>query len=359
MRKQLLWSLFFSGIFALGSPGQEAPPESRLVDLRNIGYPQGDCRFPNAELEFLDSVRLLVSFPLYSSSCNGTDQTEERRAVVVNVNGEVLKTLNLQHGQLVRAGPNGRILFPTEKGLRILGGDFSELQMLPWPEEAEAGRIPFQIWARTNIHLTPSRDGFAIGGPYPDYGVAYFEGDPVKLVTAISSCSSLRPVTDGGFGCLEQSPKNRLVVHLVNGGWDLEDFRFGDRESVAWAAFPVPDRLLLLTSKFKLYELRRGRNLRELGDLHWLAPGLWSSGSTYTVTSGTAHRILVSSWGCWFPITDTTGIGYYKRILVLDYLSGAIIFRKKSSIGSDVAISPNGHLLAIRENNRLSLVVLR
>jgi hypothetical protein len=354
MRKQLLWSLFLSGIFALGSQGQEAP-ESRIVDLRNIGYPQGDCKFPNAELEFLDSVRLLVSFPLHSSSCNGTGQTQERRAAVVNVSGEVLHTLNLQPGQLVRAGPNGRILLPTEKGLSILGADFSELQILPWPKEADTGRIPFWTFAARNTYLTPSHEGFVIEGPYPNYGVAYFSGDPIKLVTTTSTCSALPAVTDGGFACLEQNPVNKLVVHLVNSVWDVEDSRF---EKGEWTALPTPDRLLLLTSKSKLYEFQRGGKATELADLRWLTPGLWNSATSYTATSGAAHRILVSSWGCWFPLNDTTGIGYYKRILVLDYLSGAIIYRKKLSIGSDVTISPNGRLLAIRKDNRLSLVAL-
>ena len=355
MRKQLLWSLFLSVIFASGSPGQEAPPESSIVDLRSIGYPQGDCKFPNAQLEFLDSVHLLVSFPLHGSSCNGTGQMQETRAAVVNVSGEVSHTLNLRSGQLVRAGPNGRILLPTEKGLSILGADFSELQILPWPNEANTGQIPFWTFAARNIYLTPSREGFAMVGPYPNYGVAYFAGDPIKLVSTTSTCSALPAVTDGGFACLELSPVNKLVVHLVNSVWDVEDSRF---EKGEWTALPTPDRLLLLTSKFKLYEFQRGGNARELADLSWLAPGLWNSATAYTVTSGAAHRILVSSWGCWFPLSDTTGIGYYKRILVLDYQSGVIIYRKKSSIGSNVTISPNGRLLAIRDDNRLSLVAL-
>lgn len=273
---------------------------------------------------------------------------------MVNVSGQVLHTLNLKPGQLVRAGPNGDILLPTEKGLSILGADFSELQILPWPKEADTGRIPFWTFAGRNIYLTPSREGFVVEGPYPNHGVAYFAGDPIKLVTTISTCSVGPAVTDGGFACLEQNPV-KLVVHPVNSVWDVEDSRL---HKAGWTALPTPDRLLLLTSKFKLYEFQRGGNARELADLRWLRPGLWNSATSYTVTSSAAHRILVSSWGCWFPLTDTTGIGYYERVLVLDYLSGAIIYRRKSSIGSDVTISPNGRLLAIREDNRLSLVAL-
>lgn len=359
MRKQLLWSSFLLAGLALGASAQQPAPESRIVDLKNIGYPEGACRFPSVRLEFLDSARLLVSFPLHSSSCSGTGpfQTQERRAAVVDAGGKVLRTLDLQPGQFVSAGPNGRILLPTEKGLSILEDDFSAIQMLPWPKEIDTGRIPFWTWAGRNISLTPSREGFVIEGPYPSYGVAYFDGNPVKLVTATGPCFPLAGVTDGGFACFEQSPKSKVVVHLMNGDWDLEDSHLGEREW-AWAALPIPDRLLLLTSKFQLYEFQRGGSLKELADLRWLAPGLWNSGSTYTITSSSAHRILLSSWGCWFPLNDTTGIGYYERVVVLDYSSGAIIFRNKYSIGSDVTISPDGHLLAIREKNRLSMVAL-
>ena len=132
------------------------------------------------------------------------------------------------------------------------------------------GHIPFSAWAGRNISLTPSRGGFAIEGRYPNYGVTYFEGNPVKLVTAISSCSQLATVTDGGFAGFEQSPQSKLVVHLVGGGWDLEDSRFEKRE---WVALPIPDRVLLLTSKFQLYDFQRGGSVKLLAGLHWLAPG--------------------------------------------------------------------------------------
>lgn len=358
MRKQLLWSSLLLAGFAFGSSAQQRAPESRIIDLKNIGYPQDICKWAKGiQIEFLDSVRLLVSFPLHSSPCNPPNPlvTEERRASVVDVSGNILRSLDLQPGQLVRAGPNGHILLLTEKGLSLLEADFSGFQIVPWPKEADTGRVPFSTWGGRNISLTPSRGGFAIEGRYPNSGVTYFEGNAVKLVTAFGSCSQLAAVTDGGFACFEQTPQSKLVVHLMNGGWDLEDSRFEKRE---WAALPNPDRVLLLTSKFQLYDFQRGGSVKPLAELHWLAPGLYTPGSTYTVTSSAAHRILVSSWGCWFPLNDTTGIGYYERVVVVDYSSGAVIFRKQYSIGSDVTISPDGHLLAIREKNHLSVVAL-
>jgi len=360
MRKQMMWSALVVVVLASGSSAQQRTPESRIIDLKNIGYPQDICKWAKGiQIEFLDSVRLLVSFPLHSSPCNLPNPllTEERRAAVVDVSGKILRSLDLQPGQLVRAGPNGHILLLAEKELSLLDADFSGIQTFPWPKEAvdSTGHVPFSAWAGRNISLTPSRRGFAIEGRYSNYGVTYFEGNAVKLVTAIGSCSQLAAVTDGGFACFEQSPQSKLVVHLMDGGWDLEDSRFEKRE---WVALPIPDRVLLLTSKFQLYDFQRGESVKLLAELHWLAPGLYTPGSTYTVTSSAAHRILVTSWGCWFPLSDTTGIGYYERIVVVDYSSGVVIFRKQYSIGSDVTISPDGHLLAIREKNRLSVVAL-
>jgi hypothetical protein len=357
MRKQLLWSSLLAASFALGSSAQQPSPEPRIVDLESIGYPQDICKWPREiQIEFLDSARLLVSFPLHSSPCNEPNpMSAEKRAAVVAVSGTVLHTLDLQPGQLLRAGPNGHILSLTEKGLNVLDSDFSVIQMLPWPKEVESGRSAPWAWtAPGNILLTPSREGFVIEGSYPNYRVTYFEGNPVKLTTANEPCP-LAAVTDGGFACFEQGAKTRLVVHLANGDWSLGDSHLGNRELTAP---PIPDRVLLLTSKFHFYEFQRGGGIKELADLHWLAPGLLTSGLRYEVTSSTAQRILVASWGCWFPLNDTTGIGYYERVAVLDYSSGEFIFRKQCSIGSDVTISPDGHLLAIREKNRLSLVTL-
>jgi len=358
MKKQLLLLSFFVAVCTL--PAQEATPGSRTIDLTNIGYPFGVCKFPDARIEFLDPGRLLVSFPLHSSSCltPGPFQTQQRHAVVLDAAGKLLHAMDLQPSQFVIAGPNGHILLPSANGLSILGDDFSAIQMLPWPKEAEIDPKSYWTLVGKNISLTPSRGGFVIQGFYPKYLAAYFEGNPLKQVIATAACSpSVEAVTDGGFACIELSPKSKIAVHLVNASWQLEDARFGAGDW-KWAALPTPDTALLLTSKFKLFELQRGGNRRELADLHWLAPGLWNSALTYTVTSRDTHRVLVTSWGCWFPLNDTTGIGYYERILVLDYLTGAVIWKKKYSIGSDIAISPDGHSLAVREKNRLELVTL-
>jgi hypothetical protein len=329
------------------------------VDLKEIGYSQEACRYEGkAQIEFLDSVRLLVSFPFHSSPCDGQTQHQSQkwRAAVVDAFGKTLHTLDLEPGEVVRAGPDGHILFLTEKELRILDSDFTAVQTLSWPKEADPAQIPHGAWAATiSIELAPSRQGFVIHGPYPKYGVAYFEGNPAKQTAELDSCSPDFVATDGGFACLEPSTSVRLVVHLMNDDWHLEDSLFQKRE---WVALPAPNRVLLLTNKFQLSQFIRPGNAEKVADLHWLAPGLGYPRTSYALTSSVAHRILVSNSGSRFPLSDSSGIGYYHRIVVLDYSSGQIIFRKQYTLGSDFAISPDGHLLAVREKNRLSVINL-
>jgi hypothetical protein len=344
-------------VFALGSSAQQPTSGQVVVDLKEIGYPQEACRYEGkAQIEFLDSVRLLVRFPLRSSPCDGQPQLQSQkwRAAVVDASGKTLHTLDLEPGQIVRAGPEGHILFLTEKELRILDSNFTSVQTLSWPKEVDPAQIPHGAWAATtSIELAPSRQGFVIRGPH--YGVAYFEGNPVKLAADVDSCSSDFVVTDGGFACLEPSTSAGLVVHLMNDDWHLEDTLFQKRE---WVALPAPNRVLLLTNKFQLYRLTRLGNAEKVADLHWLAPRLGYPRTTYALTSSVAHRMLVSSRGVRFPLNDSSGIGYWNRVVVLDHSSGQILFRKQYTLDSDFAISPDGHLLAVREKNRLSVIEL-
>src|SRR5712664_1118326 len=330
MRPPILMSAFLAFVFTLGLLAQQPSQPKSSVDLKEIGYPQEVSKYEGkTEIEFLDSTRLLISFPVHSSPCD-VKFSQKWRAAVVDVSGRTLHTLDFELGQVVRAGPEGHILFLTEKEVRILDSDFTVLHTLPWPKEADPVQHLHAPWtAMTSIELAPSRQGFAIHGPYPKYGVAYFEGNPVKQTTEADSCFPSIAVTDGGFACLEPSTSVRLVVHLMNGDWHLEDSLFQKSE---WVALPAPNKVLLLTNKFQLYRFIRPTNGEKVADLHWLAPMLGYPRTSYALTSSVAHRILVSSWGFRFPLSDAFGIGKYNRIVVLDYLSGQTIFRKEYSL---------------------------
>jgi hypothetical protein len=351
-------SAFLVLVSALVTSAQQTTPAQVAVDLKEIGYPQEACKYEGkTQIEFLDSTRLLLSFPFHSSPCDGQPQFSQKwRAAVVDASGKTLRTLDLEPGEIVRAGPAGHILSLTEKELRILDSDFTVVQTLSWPKEADPAQIPHGAWAATiSIELAPSRQGFVIRGTYPKYGVAYFEGNPAKQTSELDSCSPDFVVTDGGFACREASSSLRLVVHPMNDEWRLEDSLFQKSE---WVALPARNRVLLLTNKFQLYRLPRPGNAEKAADLHWLAPGLGYPRTSYALTSGDTHRILVSSWGARLPLSDSSGVGYWNRVVVLDYSSGQILFQKQYHVKPDFAISPDGHLLAVREKNHLSVIEL-
>ncbi len=333
---------FLGLVFASGLSAQHPTLGQVVIDLNKIGYPQEACNWEEAaQIEFLDSVELLVGFPIHSSPCDAQSQgqPQKRRAAVIDASGKILHTLDFDSGQKVRAGPEGHILLLTEKEFSILDSDFTAVQRLSWPKEADPAQILHWAWsAATTIELAPSRQGFVIRGPYPKNGVAYFNGNPVKL-TEVDFCSSAQ-----------------LLVHRMNDDWHIESPLFQKRE---WFALPAFNRVLLLTNKFQLFQFTRPGNSERVADLHWLAPVLGYPRTGYALASSVTHRILVSSWGFLIPWSDTSGIGGYDRVVVLDYSSGQIIFRKQYGLGTEVVISPDGHLLAVRERNRLSVIDLR
>jgi hypothetical protein len=359
MRQPVLMPAFLALVFASGLSAQQPTLGQVVIDLNKIGYPQEACNWEEAaQIEFLDSVQLLVGFPIHSSPCDAQSQRQPQkwRAAVVDASGKTLHTLDLEPGQKVRAGPEGHILLLTEKEFSILDSDFTAVQRLSWPKEADPAQISHRSWSlATTIELAPSRQSFVIRGPPPRNGVAYFTGNPVKLSSEVDSCSLDIAVTDSGFACLEMSASAQLVVHRMNDDWHIESPLFQKRE---WFALPPFNRVLLLTNKFQLLQFTRSENSEKVADLHWLAPILGYPRTSYALTSSVAHRILVSSWGFLIPWSDLSGIGGYDRIVVLDYSSGQITFRKQYGLGADVVISPDGHLLAVREKNRLSVIDL-
>jgi hypothetical protein len=359
MRPPILMPAFLGLVFASGLSAQQPTLGQVVIDLNKIGYPQEACNWEGAtQIEFLDSVQLLVGFPIHSSPCNAQSQGQPQkwRAAVIDASGKILHTLDFDSGQKVRAGPEGHILLLTEKEFSILDSDFTAVQRLSWPKEVDPAQIPHWAWSvATTIELAPSRQGFVIRGPHPKNGVAYFDGNPVKLDSEVDSCSLDSAVTDSGFACLEMSASAQLVVHRMKDDWHIESPLFQKRE---WFALPAFNRVLLLTNKFQLFQFTRAGNSEKVADLHWLAPILGYPRTSYALTSSVAHRILVSSWGFLIPWSDISGIGGYDRVVVLDYASGQIIFRKQYGLGAEVVISPDGHLLAVREKNRLSVMVL-
>jgi len=344
--------------FKAGIQCQSSEPSQNDIDLEKIGYParcdylfQDKDAYPKRHVEFLDSERLLISFPVRSSPCvkNSQRPAEKYRSIIIDTSGLPLHSFDWLRGENVQAGPDGHILMTSGWEIRILDSDFSILQRIEWVSGQDRKQVPH--W-RGSLITAPSRHGFVIADGYPRSRIAYFEGNPVRQIVASNSCWPAT-VTDGGFACVEAG-KEQLDIHLSNSERNIHDHLLGKTGA---SVLPTPQTVLFLTDKHRLYLLNPSGAEQKIADLHWLAPG-WNAGFRWDLASGTVRRILFFSHGVRVPITDTTGFGYYLRVAVVDVLSRAIVFRAQYPIDSDVAISPDGHLFAVLTKTRLTLRTL-
>lgn len=343
--------------FTAGLQCQSSQAFHQEIALQRIGYParcdymfQDKDAYEKRHVEFLDSERLLVSFPLRMLPCdkNNQPQAEKYRSVIIDTAGRQLHSFDWSRGENVQAGPDGHILMTSGWEIRVLDADFSVLQRIHW-EDPQRNAMKHKAWT---LITAPSRHGFVVEDLYPQYRMAYFQGNPVRQTAAVDSCFPAA-VTDGGFACVEAS-KEELDIHLSSGERNVHDPLL---RTASAAILPDPQTVLLLTAKLRLYLLDGSGTEQKIADLHWLAPG-WNSGFRWDLASGAARRILFFSHGARFPITDTSGFGYYLRVAVVDVPSARIVFRAQYPIDSDVAISPDGHLLAVRKKTRLVLTGL-
>jgi hypothetical protein len=358
MHRRLLHTAVLLLAFTAGLQCQSSEVSSSEIDLQKIGYPAGcDYLFQDKDayakrhVEFLDADHLLVSFPLRSSPCNGNNQppAEKYRSVIIDTAGRPLHSYDWSSGEDVQAGPDGHILMTSGWEIRILDSDFSVLQRVEWVSGQDRKRVPG--W-RGSLTVAPSRHGFVIADGYPQTRTAYFEGTPARQTAAVDSCWPAA-VTDGGFGCVEAS-KEQLDIHLSDSERNIHNDLLG---KAGTAILPDPQTVLWLTQKRQLYVFAASGKAKKIADLHWLAPG-GNSGFRWDLASGAARRILFFSHGARFPITDTSGFGSYLRVAVVGVPSGTIVFRAQYPIDSDVAISPDGRLLAVRTKTRLVLTGL-
>jgi hypothetical protein len=340
---------------APGMQSQSTRSSPQEIDLRKIGYParcdymfQDKDAYAKRHVEFLDDEHLLVSFPLRALPCDKNNQPpgEKYRSVLIDTAGRQLHSFDWLPGENIQAGPDGHILMTSGWEIRILDSDFSILQRVEWISAQDRERVP--NW-RGGLMVAPSRHGFVVADGYPQNRTAYFEGNPVRQTGVVDSCWPAA-VTDGGFGCVDAS-KEDIDIHLGGGERQVHDPLV---RTATTAILPDPQTVILLTGKFRLYRIDRSGADQTIADLHWLAPG-WNSGFRWDLATGTAQRILFFSHGARFPITDSSGLGYYLRVGVVDVPSRTIVFRAQYPINSDVAISPDGHLLAVRRGTRLML----
>lgn len=348
---RVLLALSIVLIPAFGQPRET----TRSIDLSKLDYPPPPCdymfqyeAYPKRHIEFLDSERLLVSFPLQFSCSNWNaagSQASKFRSIVIDKLGQRLASHDWSSGENVQAGPDGHVLLTdTGKDIQILDAKFRPVQDISLRDEGDSKRVgPWLGY----VTLAPSRHGFLVNIQSPNHHAAYFEGIPAKQTATEDSCDNIA-VVDGGFACVGD---HEAVIHMSTHQWKIANPLLDASHIVA---LPTDTKLLVLTNKFELYEVTDKSGATKLSDLRWMAPG-WNAGFRYDVS---AQRVLFFSHGARFPISDTSGFGKYLKVGVLDLASGAITFRKQYALGSDVAMSPDGHLLAVREKSTLNLVSL-
>jgi len=345
-------------------PPQHTMSPQSVIDLSKLGYPQPPCdymfqdkdAYAKRHIEFLDSQRLMVSFPVSSQPCDkGNSPLPQRfRSVILATSGETLNSFEWNLGENVQAGPDGDILLSTGKEIHILDPAFTVVQVIPWVRDDDSAWKLTRHWTGSVV-VAPSRHGFLVQDGYPQYRVAYFEGNPAKQVLAADSCPGGVAVADGGFACGQiLAGSRRIAIRVGSNEWHVDDPLL---QHAGLLVLATPETLLVLADKFQLYQVTSASENEKVADLHWLAPG-WNSGFRYELASAAARRILFFSHGARFPISDTNGFGKYLRVAVVDLTSKKIIFRRQYAIDTDVAVSPDGHLLAVREKDGVALNAL-
>jgi hypothetical protein len=322
----LLLSIILSAALAAQGTGRK----SKVIDLRTIGYPSYPCSsmgyylYHTRHIEFLDSERLLINFPVDTSGCKKSWEYRtipdlKRRSVVIDTSANVLHSFDWKTGENMQAGPDGHILWTKGKEIRVLDSAFSLVQTVSPVFETPGQCIedPSHASSSMGITLAPSRHGFAVQFVSPlcrDYSIVYFEGIEAKQTLSARKCN-LPTVTDTGFDCSQDS-----------------------------------------------YATTSEHLKQELPALKWIDAG-WPSGwgapiRSYS-TSAAAHRTLFFRRGALITITDSDGgLFKYFRIVIVDMSSKREVFRKQYGYSTEVAISPDGRLLAILENTRLTLRLL-
>lgn len=322
---RILFAVLMLGLHALSVEAQEPSGGRKSIDLRPIGYPRPPCDYLFPEdgysknrVEFLDSERMLVSFPLDTAGCEKDGRLGQKfRSVVIDRSGKVLHSFDWQRGENIQAGPDGHLLFSTEKEIRVLDSDFSVLQI-----------IPERLGWSMDLIVDPARRGFAIRTRTALSWVIYFSGSPAKQSQQANLCNVI--VVEGGFVCWDRAQPSLSTVH-VNPGAPQPELR--DIDTVLLPGLDGnPDR-------------------------KWVAPGRPAELSRYG-RSSSSGRLMYFGVVTLLPFTDSTGLGNFLRVIVVDTSSGRTILRKHYDRDADVALSPDGKWFAVREGTKVTFRAL-
>jgi hypothetical protein len=322
---------------------------THISNLDQIGYQYLSCNviwtgedsYPKRQIEFLDDEHLLVHYAT-SEACTGHPLQYARaglHSAVIGISGDLLHRYDWQPSEDVIAGPDGQILVVSPDSVRVVDQSFKALQSIPWHQEGSPSARLFRVL------ITPSRHGFAI----VDRNRASLYTGPPYAVTA-TTADFVATVTDHGFVALSGFDPGPPTLRVDGAEWPRPA-----RPSLQPCAALGSNEILGLDRKFNLYRMDRQGREALIAHLGSLAPGMWNSGFRFDLALPDARRMLFLSQGVRIAFTDTSGVWKYFRSAVLDLKTSQLVFHYGGHFGDDVSLSPDGHFVAVREKNLLSI----
>jgi len=330
-----------------------ADKASQTINLKQVGYQnlacevnwKGEDDYPKRLIEFLDDKHLLIHFAT-SEVCNAPPSQAEKHfhSTVIDLSGHLVHTYEWEPGDDVIAGPDGKVLVVRLDAVRVVDLNFQSIQTISWQQQDFPG-VPHANVRLFRVLLTPSRHGFAI---VERNHAVLFTGPPYKETS--STNYSAAAVGDHGFLTWSGFDPGPPVLHVEGVEWPTP-------AHPALQPFLVrgEGQVLGLDHKFNLYRIDQRGGEALVVSLSSLAPGMWNSEFRCDQALPDASRVLFISHGARIAFTDTSGIWFYFRTAVLDLRTNKLVFRYNGHFGDDVALSPDGHLVAVREEDRLSL----
>lgn len=320
----------------------------RTFDLGQIGYQSNSCKvywpgedsYPKRRVEFVDNEHLLVHYAT-SEVCKDSPLQYPRQGLhsaVIDLSGRLLHTYDWQPSDGVIAGPDGHVLIMRPGFILVVDLNFQTLQSIPWHQEGFPSTRLFRVL------LTPSRHGFAI---VDRDRAALYTGSPYEITA--TTTGHVAAVGDHGFVVLKGFDPGPPTLRV-----DGVDWTTPANPARRIFADTGNNEVLALDPKFNLYRIDQHGNEALIAHLGALAPGMWNSGFRFDLALPDAHRMLFLSHGARIAFTDTSGIWYYFRTAVLDLNTGKLVFQYNGHFGDDVSLSPDGHLVAVRVNTKLS-----
>jgi hypothetical protein len=296
---------------------QDAQPAKRTIvpALKRSPY---SCEH-GIEGQFLDDTSLLISSPI----CIKGGVKSNYQIAIANLDGTIRHSVILDDSaRYLYVGPPGYIFVPGgSNGWLIFDTSLNRLGNVPIQQEESEG----------GIVLSPSRTAVALiftGGDGYSRPWRYFllAGKPLENKGQFTTSAEFPGITDSG------SVDRPSPAKATAGFYVLSQTQF-------WFFDKANHQLLTRRSS--------SGSSTVLPDASWLAPGdaeVWCSGQ---LSVAEPRRFLAHCEGNTSPFGRMLPIGWGHNRFIVYALDGKILYKLEAPSGASVAISPNGHVVAV------------